>query len=278
MRPTKALIFEPALVQDRKGIAARAALLIVAATAAAALASTAGAITNGTPDENAHPYVGTAVSGDVFCSGTLLSPTVFLTAGHCTDAFAHTGEPTYVTTDPNASPTSPYVAGRPFTQPGFFNAPPQGVGVPGSVGNDLGVVVLNSPIAAPRYAHLPAPGALATNPKLSVTLVGYGAQGWVPGAGGRRPFFTFVRTQADAQLVNDANANGSQFVLVSTSPGGGNGGIGPGDSGAPALVDDTVVAAGSHGPSPSASGAGYFTRLDTPEARAFVQGFLERQP
>ena len=61
--------------------------------AAATIATSAGAITNGVPDGNAHPYVGVASSGDWFCSGTLLSPTVFLTAGHCTDAFASTGSP-----------------------------------------------------------------------------------------------------------------------------------------------------------------------------------------
>jgi hypothetical protein len=44
------------------------------AVVAATVASSVGAITNGSPDGTAHPYVGIAVSGDVFCSGTLLSP------------------------------------------------------------------------------------------------------------------------------------------------------------------------------------------------------------
>ncbi len=50
----------------------------------------ASAITNGQPDGNAHPYVGLAVF-DVDgrpshrCSASLLTPTVVLTAGHCTD-------------------------------------------------------------------------------------------------------------------------------------------------------------------------------------------------
>jgi len=53
---------------------------------------TALAVTNGEPDNGAHPFVGLMVADDAEgnplwrCSGTLISPTVFLTAGHCTEA------------------------------------------------------------------------------------------------------------------------------------------------------------------------------------------------
>jgi len=245
------------------------------ASAVGLLAAAAGAVTNGTPDGNAHPYVGVASSGDFFCSGTLLSATVFLTAGHCTDAFASTGEPTYVTVDPNASRSSVYVTGTPYTEPGFFNIPPKGVGVPASVGHDLGVVVLDHPIVVATYGRLPSIGA-ASNQQ-PVTVVGYGAQDWVSGQGGRFPIFTFVRTRANATIVNDENANSGEFLRVSSSPGDGRGGIGPGDSGAPALLDGgpTIIATGSHGASPFGSGSTYSTRLDTAAAQAFIEPFLE---
>jgi hypothetical protein len=52
----------------------------------------AAAITDGQLDGNGHPYVGLMVAQDASgaplwrCSGALMSPTIFLTAGHCTEA------------------------------------------------------------------------------------------------------------------------------------------------------------------------------------------------
>ena len=124
------------------------------------LPASAGAIVNGSFDGGAHPYVGIAVAGDDFCSGSLVSPTLFITAGHCTAAFAGSGETTFVTFDAHARPTSTYVTGTPYTHPDFFDVPPQGTGVPASVGHDVGVVVLDEPVELPRYASLPRLGEL----------------------------------------------------------------------------------------------------------------------
>ncbi|HET7047450.1 MAG TPA: trypsin-like serine protease [Solirubrobacteraceae bacterium] len=260
--------------------AIRRCVLIGTALAIAALATPAGAITHGAPDGTAHPYVGIASSGDEFCSGTLLSPQVFLTAGHCTADFAATGEPTFVTFDPNAGPSSPYLTGTPHTEPGFFNDPPQGTGVPASIGHDLGVILLDQPVGLPAYGTLPAVNSLHAANGTAVTLVGYGAQAWVPQPGGRIPIFTFARAQAQATLINDANANGGEFVRVSTNPGQDQGGTGPGDSGGPAFLNGstTIAAIGSHVTNPSGSGTAYSSRLDTIDALAFISPFLTVWP
>src|SRR5262245_7088399 len=77
---------------------ARRLSLVAALVAMLVTAGPAAAITNGQPDGNEHPYVGeifffdpdavdprfTDPGGFFSCSGTLISSTVVLTAGHCT--------------------------------------------------------------------------------------------------------------------------------------------------------------------------------------------------
>src|SRR3954469_9388537 len=68
----------------------RRLILAAASLAALTFAAPASAITNGAPDGNRHPNVGGLVAATqysdgtwIYCSGTLISPTVFLTAAHC---------------------------------------------------------------------------------------------------------------------------------------------------------------------------------------------------
>src|SRR5262245_14760823 len=72
----------------RKLLTLLAALVAVAAI----VVVPGGAITNGDPDGEGHPYVGLMVAKNAAgvplwrCSGTLMSPTIFMVAGHCTEA------------------------------------------------------------------------------------------------------------------------------------------------------------------------------------------------
>ena len=66
--------------------------IVVAALGAVGAAGSAHAITNDWVSDTEHPYVGLAVFYDANgefvhrCSGSLIDPRIFLTAGHCTDA------------------------------------------------------------------------------------------------------------------------------------------------------------------------------------------------
>ena len=90
--------------------------VLLALAGAAVLAAAASAITtNGFPDEGRHPAVGAILvptrdgtGYGLVCSGTLVAPSYFLTASHCTAFLAADPRPEYVTfdeTDVQGAPT-----------------------------------------------------------------------------------------------------------------------------------------------------------------------------
>src|SRR5687768_8255195 len=90
--PLRLLVFRIGRTTALRGNPMRKPALVLVLVAALLLATAglAAAVTNGEPDNGRHPYVGLLVfdteDGPAWrCSGTLLSPTVVLTAGHCTD-------------------------------------------------------------------------------------------------------------------------------------------------------------------------------------------------
>jgi hypothetical protein len=172
-------------------IVSRHALLripVLAALLVLLLSTPASAITNGEPDGDAHPYVGIIFNVDTFCTGTLLSPTVFLTAGHCTVLFE--GTPTYVTfeSEPvvNPDPTQPWfytdnavAVAEVYTMEGYGEVFPQ---LTGYSRNDLGIAILAEPVYMETYGALPDEGLAASfTSSQTFTAVGYGAADRHPG-------------------------------------------------------------------------------------------------
>src|SRR5437899_2579205 len=124
----------------------RKLILVIAVIGLLVLATPASAITYGQPDAGQHPYVGLAVfySHGVpkwRCSGTLMTPTVFLTAGHCTSDGGVTDiDSAQVWFDEHVTTASGYpytggVTGKPYPHPQWTG----GLTVPNT--HDVGVVV-----------------------------------------------------------------------------------------------------------------------------------------
>jgi hypothetical protein len=256
------------------------------------------AIINGEPDRgtNAHPYAGalvTKVEGRLqfFCSGTLISPKVFLTAGHCTEPPKGKGVPkdlpTYVTFDPTFEPgSSKLIRGTPYTHPKAcipippFNdpncAPPPGLpGFPPDIPRyDVGVVVLEKPVRMATYGALPDAGLANTLEKgQRFTTVGYGLRTFDPSGG--------ERYRATVKLLNSNPPVGAMFLRTTGFRGIGRGGEGicSGDSGGPLLLPNQVTIVGVTSFSAKNRITGlctqplYFQRVDLPQVLPWVRSF-----
>lgn len=262
-------------------------LIVVALLAAFAIP--ASGITNGQPDGDDHPYVGLAVfdvatpAGNVpshRCSASLLTPTVVLTAGHCTDGTAAAR----VWFDENVQTNTEYpfsggtsYDGTPFTNPDF--AIGEGNGLPGFALRDVGVIVLSEPVPAEvvsTYANLPTAGLVDTLPnKTTVDIVGYGVQEQIVGGGPPVWAGLRIRLQAEAELVSGNFVHADEFIRLTQNPGGGTGGTCFGDSGGPDLLggSDTVLAVNSYVTNGNCAGVGYGSRVDIPEVLDWIEDF-----
>lgn len=251
-------------------------LRILAALGAATLihAAPAGAVTDGELDGERHPQVGLMVADDASgnpmwrCSGTLISPTIFLTAGHCTygaaratiwfEADVDAGRPG------NGYPFggSTSVDGTPYTHPDYPLA--------SFVRSDVGVVVLDQPVNMPVYGMLPAKDQLDGLKKMrglqdvTFTAVGYGLQQSFPDAASWKNSSMRVRMVAYPKLlqINVPGFTGDYSMLLSNNAN--TGGTCFGDSGGPNFIDGSTVIGGvtSFGINGNCAGTGGVFRLD----------------
>jgi secreted trypsin-like serine protease len=241
----------------------------VAAVALIATALPATAITDGEPDGNDHPYVGLMVAqtkaGDPLwrCTGTLISPRLFLTAGHCTEAPAEHVEVWFGAdlrdAAANRYPDQGDVGGRPSTHPQYDPA--------AFYTHDLGVVVLSRAVSMPAYGALPALDVLdrlsAKQPKLGFTAVGYGLQSSFPEAADWKTSAERIRLVAHPELIRiNTPSTGDGWMILTNNAN--TGGTCSGDSGGPNFIGTSNVIGGvtSFGVNPTCAGTGGVYRVD----------------
>jgi V8-like Glu-specific endopeptidase len=257
------------------------ALAVVAATSACADTASVTApathvpdrpslISAGRPTGSAYGGVGILIideggdgSLDAFCSGSLIAPTVFLTAGHCI-----LGPDTdyYISFAPEVGslPLSEFIQSSTA-----FRAS----------NTDVGVVILpaGSTTGIPVY-DLPTLGYIETVQdrgvlaRLTATVVGYGVASI--GRGPATSDFDGVRRVADTRVLSIQGP----FLFIADSHGkSGQGGTCGGDSGGPVFLsqDPTLIVAITTTGFPEGCHAiRVYTRLDTQAALSFLAQYV----
>lgn len=245
----------------------------------------AAAVTDGALDGNNHPHVGLLIF-DVAgrpawrCSGTLLSPTVLLTAGHCTDGasrgrvwFEADVQSNQVALGyPRGGPTSVEFCGvtsHPQFNDGSF------------VLHDVGVVKLCQPVVRATYGVLPTVNQLDTlntrrgQQDVTFTAVGYGGQKSFPDAASFQNSFLKIRMVATPKL-NQINTGFTGNFSLLLSNNANTGGTCFGDSGGPNFLgaSNIVAAVTSYGINGNCAGTGGVFRMDRQNVLDFVNSFL----
>ena len=276
----------------------------VALVALALVVSPAFAITGNWVDDNEHPFVGLAVfynaDGDFIwrCSGSLISPDKFLTAGHCADtAEGAASARVYFQQDAGAN-YDPATQEDPIT--GYPNSCAAGTlgtlcatsdeiynygfanfaGFPNT--HDTGLVILDQAISMPEYGELATAGALdalgtARGKKdTTFTVSGYGLT-YRTQEHSAVPNISFrSRLMANSTLVNLNSANNDGYNLQTQGNGDDRGGTCSGDSGGPVFLggsdSNMIVAVTSFGLNALCRGTDFAYRVDRQEVLDWITG------
>lgn len=276
---------------------ARLLTLVVAAVAGLGLVvptSPASASTGGTVDGDTHPNVAMIAfydaDGRFRCSATLVSPTVLVTAAHCTSG---TLGKTLVTFDSVVAeaPPSPlpvasdvtagytdaditgagYLSGTAYTHPDYSNFTDL------DNWNDVGVVVLDHAvgIAPAPLAGLNAADAVKQPRKTLFTAVGYGTEVRQADTGSQKPTpmsYPIIRRYVEMpgqkitpQIIQTNGNENDPF---------GTGGTCFGDSGGSLWLDGKVVGVTSYGYTQNCRYLDGYQRIDIPGVASWLAGFL----
>jgi hypothetical protein len=271
-------------------VALLAAVLVLGAVPAVA-------ITGNYADDTIHPYVGLIAfydKDDLFthrCSGSLITPTVFLTAGHCTDAatgathariwFQQDAGVGFDGTNPAPSgyPVASDVTSHRLYNFGFADTLP----LPNL--HDVGLVILDKPIAVGDEGYAGGLASLASVGSLDRLATKRGQQDVTFTASGyglslSNPVKTVSfrkRLMATEQLINLRSHLTDGFNIQTTAnPGNGKGGTCGGDSGGPLLYDstNTIVAVNSFGLNQWCRGNDFMYRIDQAAVQAWIRATI----
>jgi hypothetical protein len=264
----------------------RLSAVLIAAAMLLVVVIPAAAVQFGELDGEDHPQVGLMVfdvdgSPAWRCTGTLLSPTVMLTAGHCT--FGTSGGRVWFESDVESGiPGNGYPAGggtsiefsEVHTNPNYNDG--------AFYLFDVGIAILSEPVNLDTYGVLADVGTLdglKTQRGLkeqSFTVVGYGLQSVKPTLSADR-----VRYRGTVNLIDVSGTAGipaGTSVLLTNNPGKhATGGTCFGDSGGPVFWGDSnvIVAVNSFVLNSNCRGLDGGYRVDTTDDQAFINSFLD---